>query len=484
MPLDRCDAVVIGAGVEGLSAALTLALAGKKTVCVDRRSQVEDLGGWDEAWVTPAALRALGLFQRGVHLTAPTPNLSLVDGAWRVLWPDTARTARTLAAVEGDAFIEFANGLIRCRTVLREPGAAARAMLSSIDIVRQNGAALTDLAAILRESALNFLDRRHRDEQTKALLLAMAARFAPAAPQAAGSAPMLLTLAPFFDGGEQAPRPIAGGGRAMAAALAAAFTAAGGELTLGHEVSEIQMEREAAMGVALGPHASIKTGTVIAAIAPKRLTQGLLSTRRYGRLLSGLRAPPRQALAAMRLSLAREPDFPDARLGLWRSGVSVWLGASTGNLQAAFAAMQARRLHDAPVVELRFDAGLREATLVSPYCPGELADGPWTDVRRDALRSAFLASVRTHWPQTHALIEDAAMLSPGPIEASAATGAIFGGADRGQGLDTLFAWPADTPGPLLKGVYLCAPRALDPDGQAGIMAAGLAAGLGGQRLRA
>lgn len=482
MPLDRTDAVVIGAGVEGLAAALTLALAGKGVVCVDRRDRVDELGGWDDAWVVPGTARALGLFQHGLILAAPPPHLSLAGENWRVLWPDAGRSARALGGEDGDALKELATSLRRWREALRETGSAARAMLASLDLVRQNDAAA--LGQFLRASATGIASRRLRDGQLQGLMLAMAARAAPVAPGAAGSAPMLLALADYFDGADQGLKPVSGGARALAAALAAAFKAAGGDLALGREVSEILMEREAAAGVALGPGASIKAASAVAAVSPRRLTQGLLSTRRYGRILGGLAASPKKMQAAMRIGLAREPDLPEAQLGLWRGGVSVWLGASVENTGAAARAMHQRQLHETPVVELRLAPGLREGLLVSPLCPAELAEGPWTPARLDRLRSNLLAAVRMHWPQTHALIEEADLLKPALPGPTASTGAIFGGAERTPALDAMFAFGGDTAGALIKGVHLCVPRALEPDCQAGVLAAGAVAGLNGQRLRA
>lgn len=484
MPLDRTDAVVIGAGVEGLTAALTLALGGKQTLCVDQRGRVEELGRPDEAWVSARTVRTLGLFEHGLRLAAPSPHLALNGGVWTALWPDSDRTARTLTGDEADAFLETAACLLSARTALREPGAAARAMLSGLDLVRTDGGRPAELGHFLRASASDWLARRLDDANLRGLMLAMAARQAPVSPVEAASAPMLLALSPFLDEGAASPKLVAGGAQSLIVALAAAFKAAGGELLLGHEVREIVMEREAVTGVALSQGGTVKAAMVVAAVAPKRLTQGLLSTRRYGRLLSGLRAAPRKAQSILRLSFADAPAMPEARLGLWRGGVSVWLGATDANLSAAAEAMRERRVHETPVLEVRFGPDLREALAAAPFCPGELSDGPWTPARRDSLRNTMLAWIRAQWPEAHGLIEEAELIAPRVAETLGSTGAIFGGAERMPDMDGMFALGGETSGPLLKGVHLCVARALDPEGQAGILAASAAAGLSQARLRA
>lgn len=484
MPPNRCDAVVIGADVEGLAAALTIALSGKRVVCVERHDSLDTVDGWDDAWASAAMVRALGLFDIGLRLTEPAAQLSLAGGNWRVLWPDAERSARALGGSQGDALLEFAMALQRWRGELSEPGAAARAMLSCFDLVRSNGGAPAELSAILRGSARSVVEAFVEDADLQGLILAMAAREAPVSVHALGSGPMLLALAPFFSAGRLAPRPVAGGKRALVTALATAFHAAGGELVLGQEVSEILMEREAATGVALGPGVTINAPIVIAAVAPKRLSQGLLNTRRYRRLLTGLRTAPRSAIAAMRLRLTQPAPLPESRLGLWAGGASVWLGATTANLQAAFSAMTAPRVHETPAVELRFSAGLQDVIAVSPYCASEFEDGPWTGPRRDGLRSALLDVIRTQWPQVHALIEEAHLLRPASAETVGATGALFGGARLSAGPEGQFALAGDSPGSLLKGVYHCVQRAIEPDCQAGILAASAAAGLSVARMRA
>jgi phytoene dehydrogenase-like protein len=484
MPLDRYDAVVIGAGVEGLAAALTLAANGKQTLCVDRQDGLDGLATPDDAWISPATARALGLFEHGLRLAAPKPVLSLQDGQWLALWPDAQRASRAQTERDGAALLETVAALRRLRAELAEPGAAAKAMLASLDAVRSTDGRAGHQARFLRASARHWLSRHLDNAQLRGAMLAMAAQRAPAAPDAPASAPMLLALAAFFEDDSHAPRPVAGGAGALAAALAAAFKAAGGELAFGVDVSEIAMDREAAAGVALGASATVKSPLVIAAVSPKRLVQGLLSTRRYGRLLSGLRAPPRRRHAVLKLTFAEPPQLPEARLGLWRAGVSVWLGATDANLSAAAAAMAERRLHASPAVELRFDEGLRQAIAVSPYCPDQLAEGAWTAARRDAQRDAVLSAIGAEWPQAHAAIRDVDLVSPREPASLGGTGAIFGGADRLPDFDAMFALGRETPGPLLKGVHLCVARGLEPDGQSGVLTAGAALGLPQARLRA
>lgn len=481
MPLDRADAVVIGAGVEGLSAALSLALSGKQVVCADKRETVDALGRPDAASMAPAAAHQLGLFRHSLRLSTPHAHLSLTDGRWLALWPDAARTARGLAQPEADAFEETAATIRRLRAQLREPGAAARGMLASLELTPSAEGAT---GAFLRRSASRFLERSLGNGALSALLLAMAARQAPADPDEVGSAPMLLSLAAFFDVSADGPKPVAGGQRAAIAALAHAFRAAGGDLALGQDVREIQMDREAVTAVALASGRAIKTPLAIAALAPRRLAQGLLSTRRHGTLLSRLRRAPRHAQAMLAVSFRDTPDLPQRSMGLWRGGVSVWLGATMERLRSAVRAMQAQQIAPTPVLEVRFAPGLNAAVVVAPYCPGALAEGPWTEGRRSVLADVLLSTIRAEWPSAHALIDTATLLTPRPPDTLSATGAIFATAERMPDLDVLFGLSGDAPAPLLKGLYLCDPRGFEPAGHAGLSVAAVAGGAAPGRVRA
>src|SRR6266404_449214 len=126
LPPGAWDAVVIGAGLNGLVAAAYLARAGLRTLLLERR---ERLGGAADTTelgphlrvpalahtvgrLRPSIQRDLGLKGHGLSLVAPDVRVFAPgpDSEAIVLWDDVARTAAGLRAIseaDGDAYAVF-----------------------------------------------------------------------------------------------------------------------------------------------------------------------------------------------------------------------------------------------------------------------------------------------------------------------------------------------------------------------------------------
>lgn len=109
------DAIVLGAGHNGLVAAATLARAGRRVLVLERRPLVggaavteEFLPGFRGApgaalcgLLRPEIVRDLGLAQRGLQVLPVDPEVAVLGEGGRVLriWRDPVRTAQELTAV-------------------------------------------------------------------------------------------------------------------------------------------------------------------------------------------------------------------------------------------------------------------------------------------------------------------------------------------------------------------------------------------------
>ena len=135
---DHYDAIIIGAGHNGLVAAATLAAAGRRVLVLEGRDTLGGAAGTEEPWpgyrvdsgATDAALfqdeiiRKLDLARHGLKfetspalLCAPQP-----DGRALTLWRDEARTVQEIArfsAHDAERWPAFARQVTRMAGLLR-----------------------------------------------------------------------------------------------------------------------------------------------------------------------------------------------------------------------------------------------------------------------------------------------------------------------------------------------------------------------------
>ncbi|HEY5348071.1 MAG TPA: FAD-dependent oxidoreductase, partial [Rhizomicrobium sp.] len=202
-------------------------------------------------------------------------------------------------------------------------------------------------------------------------------------PELAGSA--LNLLAPRSGSGMAR-----GGLGALGGALAACATAAGAELRLGAEVSEVRQGKSRVTGLLLGDGSEIAASAIISTLDLRRsflslfkwsaLPQPLIvrigafrMTGSTARLLLALEKPPRLDAAPLILDPA-----PAASLAAWRDAA----------------------IPEQPPLMLRLvttsdpalaPPGAGIVTVTLGCIPHRLFDGPWTEGKRDLLRSRVLA---------------------------------------------------------------------------------------------
>ena len=88
MAVDRLDAVVIGASVEGLVAAAALATAGRAVTVVERRADATALGEGADAVISAGVVRELDLTSHGLRFAAAPPIVGVSGERALILWPE------------------------------------------------------------------------------------------------------------------------------------------------------------------------------------------------------------------------------------------------------------------------------------------------------------------------------------------------------------------------------------------------------------
>ena len=263
------DAVVIGAGPNGLVAANALVDAGWEVLVLEEQDHVG--GAVRTAEVTapgfrndlfsafyPLAaaspvIRGLGLEEHGLTWVRAPDVLAhaLDDGRAAVMHHDPAETAAGLeefAAGDGDAWLELVRGWDRIRDPLLDAlFTPFPPVVSGLKLLSRTGiAGGLDLARLAVLPVRRLADERFRGDGGP-LLLTGNAMHADVPPDAAGSGVFGWLLAML---GQDVGFPVPQGGAGqLAAAFAARVVAGGGDIETGSRVASVEVSGGRAVGV-------------------------------------------------------------------------------------------------------------------------------------------------------------------------------------------------------------------------------------------
>jgi len=461
----RWDAVVVGAGHNGLTAAAYLARAGWSVLVLERRSQ---LGGActletpfpDERFVVspcaylvgllhPLVIEELGLRRRGYRVQPVDPHLwcPFDDGTALALWDDAARTAASVAAVapgDVDGYLAYEALFGRIRAALRGDytdgtdtwlgPAPTRAELE------ERLGHDPELVEILFDTPIAAVIERHvADERLRTALHGQGIIGTFAGPRDPGTAAVhALHSLGSLEGRPGAWGYVEGGMGRVSLALADAATEAGAVILVDAPAGAI-LPGEAGEGgggpaVVLEGGEIIRAGAVISNADPKR-TVALLQAA------GGDRPDGFEAFAAkvdrwrsespvvkLNCGLRRLPTFTAAaRPGYdgpppYRGMVTI----STGTDATQAACRRAREGEPAPAwcelyFQTAYDAsvappGAHTMSVFAQYVPPSLAEGDW-ETRREEIADLVIAEIARFAPDVADCVADRQVLGPPDVEA-------------------------------------------------------------------
>jgi phytoene dehydrogenase-like protein len=452
------DAIVIGAGHNGLVCAAYLARAGRRVLVLERRERVGGAAVSEEVFpgfrfsvfsyvvslLRPEIIRELELPRHGLHIVPLESTFTpLPDGDYLVQWNDPDRTYHEIARHS----VRDAEALPLFGRLMHEMARAVKPLLGTIppdpaaldprELVRLarlaghlrglGAAKLHALAKLLTASAADYLDEWFEYEPLKATKSASGIIGTLAGPRSPGTAYVLLHhYMGEIDGVFRAWGFARGGNGSVSEAIAAAARAAGAEIRTAAPVARVLVESGRAAGVALESGEELRARCVVSGADPRRTFLGLV----------GERALPAEFVAAIRrmrfrgcsgkvnLALAELPRFtclPGAGEHL-RGAISV--GPSIAYLERAYDQAKYGQFSRRPYLDIVIPSLLDPAmappgrhvmSIFAQYAPYDLSGG-WSAAQREAFGDAVVDTLAEYAPNLKRAILYRQVLTPLDIE--------------------------------------------------------------------
>jgi phytoene dehydrogenase-like protein len=440
------DAVVIGGGHNGLTAAAYLARTGRSVLVLERR---ERLGGActlerpfaDEQYVvSPCAyvvglldevvVRELELERRGLRYWMADPNLWVPfdDGTAFGQWLDDSRTQANLEElgvsaqdIEGYWAYEelFDQVRRRLRKGNRDTWVGDTPSRAEIEELLEGDRTMIDL--LFEASIADVLDDHLSDERLKTALFGQGIIGTWGGPRDPGTASIKLM---HFQGDMAGQGPLWGyveGGMGMVSfAIADAAREAGAMLACGVPVAEIVPGE----GVTLEDGTSIRARTVICNADPKRMLSMLDGQEIDAAFRQRLeRWKVRSPVVKFNAALERLPDWVAAPGEAWPARATIDVTGTIDDAQRAFEACE----RGEPVVafgEIYIQTGYDPSpapegkhllSVFGQYAPYTLSEGTW-DSRREDVARQFIELIDRFAPGFGSCLAEYEVLGPPDIE--------------------------------------------------------------------
>ena len=455
------QAIVIGAGHNGLTAAAYLARAGISTLVAERRDIVggccvtEEIAPGCRASTTsyiasmlrPTVIRDLELAAHGLRMVPCDPGLLVpfLDGQVVPWWADRERTVaefRKLSPRDAETFVRVDEQLKRLARYLQPffleppPDPSLRGAGGLLELLRvgkrfrgMQGNEAAELVSFLTGSLGDFLDRNYESEKIKTMFLANNVYGKHGGPYDAGSA--LGLLFHLLSGGDGEIQGfyghVIGGMGAITQALASACRKAGVEILTSAPVARVLVKEGRTRGVVLEDGREISSSLVLSNADPKRTFLGLVEARElpedFRRAISGIKMDG--PCAKVNFVLSEEPRVTGMP-GHWPIEQRA-LFTLVPSLEFAEKCYDSAKFGEIPeelwvdcVVASNVDATLAPAgkhvmTTFIQYVPYKLRSGTW-DEKRELLGDRVVKKIAEYAPNVPGSIVARQVLTPLDLE--------------------------------------------------------------------
>ena len=458
--MNTYDAVVVGAGHNGLTNAAYLAKAGLRVLVLEKNDYIggaavsrELHAGWTYSscsyvcsMMRQAIHRDLNLSRHGLILVPYLGTVNFGDGDERLIsYHDEAASYLELkrhSPRDADAMFRLQADLTRYsqlirKTLLRTPPDPVRLRPRDISellfLARQfwslGEQQIYEYIRFFTMSAAEFLDDYFENDLIKAAMASPGIIGTALGVYSPGSAYILLHhVMGDVDGNIGAWGLARGGMGAISHAIAGAVREHGGEIRTAAAVGRLLVRNRRAVGVVLENGEEVRSHIVVSNLDAKRtfthmvdandLPDGIVEKARNFKI--------RGSSGKVNLALSALPKFTAVPDNPYINRGGQAFSGSLETMERAYDCWKRGRWSDNPFIESVIPSAW-DPTVAPPgqhwmsnfiqYCPPQLADGPWTPERRDAFGQAVIDKIERYSPGFKNLIVHMEVRTPHELEA-------------------------------------------------------------------
>jgi len=458
--MKRYDALVLGAGHNGLTTAAFLARAGLRVLCLEKNDYIGGAAvsrNLYKDWIysncsyvcsllRPEVFRALELERHGLQITPYGGSVTFMEnGDYFGSYHDPAVAYREMvrhSRRDADAYVRYSADTRRqCRLIrdflLTTPPDPASFRLQDLRSLRAIGSKLAELDEIemydtLRfwtSSVADYLNEYFETDVIKAALSGSGIIGTALGVYSPGTAYVLLHhYMGDIDGNVGAWGYARGGMGAVSHALAGAFRAAGGELRTEAGVSRILVKKGRVTGVVLDNDEEIEADVVVSAMDAKRT---FLDCIEAGDLPESFRHriehfKIRGSSGKLNIALDGLPEFPALPRGSTLYHSDMHFVDTLSRMERAYDDWKDGTWSKDPYIDMVIPT-LTDPTMAPPgkhfmscfvqYCPHKLEGREWTQPEREAFGQTVIDQIARYSPNFKDLILHVEIRTPEDIEA-------------------------------------------------------------------